>query len=189
MVFQLAADIVLVPMIVGTNQGKDLYLTSVHRNEDTRGGSRRADEWQDQLKWGSTMFLPFGPLDYPVSPPREVGGVRLFDPVTATLVAAGMAAGVLFFLRGYRFWFVSWVVLILGGGALLLGEFAPWSFFGLVPILLALAAYFVDDVETFLQRAFGSFATSSFTLVLVALLAFSLWWHADTPSSVWRFTG
>ena len=180
LVFLLAAGIVLVPMIVGTNQGKDLYLTSVHRNEETRGGSRLADEWQDQLKWASTMFLPFGPLDYPVSPPREVKGIRLFDPVTAVLAAAGMAAGALFFLRGYRFWFVSWVTLVLVGGALLLGEFAPWSFFGVVPILLALAAYFVDDVEHLLKRAFGSFATRSLTLVLVALLAFSFWWNADT---------
>ena len=180
LVFLLAAGIVLVPMIVGTNQGKDLYLTSVHRNEETRGGSRLADEWQDQLKWASTMFLPFGPTDYPVSPPREVKGIRLFDPVTAVLAAAGMAAGALFFLRGYRFWFVSWVTLILVGGALLLGEFAPWSFFGVVPILLALAAYFVDDVEHLLKRAFGSLATRSLTLVLVALLAFSFWWNADT---------
>ncbi len=180
LLFLLAAGIVLVPMIVGTNQGKDLYLTSVHRNESTREGSRLAGEWQERLTWGSTMFLPFGPTDYPVSPPREVGGIRLFDPVTATLAAAGMAAGALFFLRGYRFWFVSWVTLVLVGGALLLGQFAPWSFFGVVPILLALAAYFVDDVEAFLKRAFGSLATRSLTLVLVALLAFSFWWNADT---------
>ena len=180
LVFLLAAGIVLVPMIVGTSQDKDLYLTSVHRNENAREGSRLADEWQDQLKWVSTMFLPFGPLDYPVSPPREVEGIRLFDPVTAVLAVAGMAAGALFFLRGYRFWFVSWVVLVLAGGALLLGEFAPWSFFGVVPILLALAAYFIDDVESFLKRVFGSLATRSFTLVLIALVAFSFWWNADT---------
>ena len=180
LVFLLASGIVLVPMIVGTNQGKDLYLTSVHRNEDTRDGSRLADEWKDQLKWASTMFLPFGPTDYPVSPPRDVGDIHLFDPVTATLAAAGMAAGALFFRRGYRFWFVSWVSLVLLGGALLLGEFAPWSFFGVVPILLALAAYFVDDVETFLKGEFGSLATRLLTLVLVVLVAFSFWWNANT---------
>ena len=179
LMFLLAAGIVLVPMIVGTVQGKDLYLTSVHRNENTRDGDRLADQWQERLKWGATMFLPFGPTDYPVSPPRDVAGVRLFDPVTATLAAAGMAAGALFFMRGYRFWFVSWVALVLAGGALLLGQFAPWSFFGVVPILLALAAYFVDDIETFLKRAFGPLATRSLPLALVSLLGFSFCWHAD----------
>ncbi len=179
LVFSMAAGIVLVPMIVGIHHGKDLYLTNVHRNEITRGGSRLADEWPDQLKWASTMFLPFGFADYPTSPPRDLADTQLLDPLAASLAVAGMAAAIAFLWRGYRFWFVVWVTAILAGGSLLLGEFAPWSFFGLVPIMLVLAAYFVDDVQSFLSR-FGSAATRALALMLVAAAAFSLWWNADT---------
>lgn len=179
LVFLMAAGIVLVPMIVGTHQGKDLYFNSVHRNEDTRGGSRIADEWRDHFRWASTMFLPFGFADFPTSPPRDIEDTQLLDPVTASLAVAGLAAAVAFLWRGYRFLFVVWVTAILGGGALLLGQFAPWSFFGLVPIMLILAAYFVDDVQSFLSR-FGSAATRALTLILVVAAAFSLWWNADT---------
>jgi len=178
--FLLAAGIVLVPMIVGTHQGKNLYLTSVDRNVDTRGGERLADEWQDQLRWATTMFLPFTATDYPTSPPRDIPDTPLFDPVTASFVAAGFALALLFFLRGYRAWFVMWVSLILVGGALLLGEFAPWSFFGLVPVLLALAAYFVDDVQTFLDTRFGQIATRGLTAALLLALGLIVWWNTDT---------
>ncbi|MCH7699671.1 MAG: glycosyltransferase family 39 protein [Chloroflexi bacterium] len=179
LVFSAAAGIVLIPMVVGIHHGKDLYLTNVHRNEITRGGSRLADEWPDQLRWASTMFLPFGFADYPTSPPRDIQDTQLLDPLAASLAVAGMAAAVAFLWRGYRFWFFVWVTAILGGGSLLLGEFAPWSFFGLVPVMLVLAAYLVDDVQSFLSR-FGSAATRTLTLVLVVAAAFSLWWNADT---------
>ncbi|MCH8950144.1 MAG: glycosyltransferase family 39 protein, partial [Chloroflexi bacterium] len=180
LIFLMAAGIVLVPLIVGTAQGKDLYLTSVHRQEDTRGGSRLADEWPDQLKWASQLFLPFGPADYPTSPPREAPGVHLLDPLTASLVVAGVAAAAVLFFRGLRLWFVSWVVLSLVGGSLLLGEFAPWSFFGLLPVLLLLAALLVDDVRSYIARRFGAAGGRALTAALIAGIAFSFWWNADT---------
>ncbi|MCH8025787.1 MAG: glycosyltransferase family 39 protein [Chloroflexi bacterium] len=180
LIFFMAAGIVLVPLIVGTAQGKDLYLSSVHRQEDSRGGARLADAWPDQLKWASQLFLPFGPTDYPTSPPREAAGIHLLDPLTAMLAVAGVAAGTVLFYRGLRLWFVSWVVLSLVGGSLLLTEFAPWSFFGLLPVLLLLAALLIDDVRSYIARRFGAAGGRAFTAALIVGIAFSFWWNADT---------
>ena len=180
LIFLMAAGIVLVPLIVGTAQGKDLYLTSVHRQEDTRDGSRLADGWPDQLKWASQLFLPFGPADYPTSPPREAVGIPLLDPLTASLIVAGVVAAAVLFFRGLRFWFLSWVVLSLAGGALLLSEFAPWSFFGLLPVLLLLAALLIDDVRSYIARWFGAAGERAFTAALIVGIAFSFWWNAGT---------
>ncbi len=180
LIFLMAAGIVLVPMIVGTAQGKDFYLTSVHRQEDDRAGSRIADGWEDQLQWAAQLYLPIGPKDFPVSPPREAPGVNLLDPLTASLAMLGVAAGLVFAFRGYRFWFVSWVLASLAGGALTLSEFAPWSFFGLMPVLLLLAAFFVEDVRGQVAKRLGAPGARAFAAALVAAVVFSFWWNADT---------
>lgn len=180
LIFLMAAGIVLVPMIIGTHRGQDLYLTSVHRGERTRGGELLADDWQDQVKWTAEIFLPVGPQEYPTSPPRDVPGTRLLDPVAGWLTLAGLLAGTAFLFRGFRLLFVSWMVVSLSAGALHLQDFAAWKFFGLVPVALALAALLVDGVRTRVVAGFGRPGALVLGGILVIGAAFSFWWNADT---------
>lgn len=187
LVFAMAAGIVLTPLIIGTQTGFDLYLTSVHRNEGDRGGDRFVDDWQRQAKWATQLFLPLGPKEYRSQAPRDFPGsqirgfpgVSLLDPLTASLAMAGLAAGIVFSFRGFRLFFVSWFVLTLAAGALLLQLFAAWKFIGLVPVALVLGMLFVDDVRSLVARAFGPWARRALAGLLVLGAAFSFWWNAD----------
>ena len=178
----MATAVVLIPMIVGTHRGYDLYLTSVHRQESGRGGERIADRWRTQLKWEAQIFAPVGPNDYPTSPPRDMPGQELLDPLAGWLALVGFAAGLAFVLRGYRALFAGWVVVSLGAGALLLGDFdfGPWKFIALVPVFLVLAALLIDDARALVVRRFASRGALVFAGLLVAGAAFSFWWNADT---------
>lgn len=175
----MATAIVLVPMVVGTHRGYDLYLTSLHRQEDDRGGARFAENWETQLEWAVEIFLPFGPNEYPVGAPRDPPNREFLDPLIGALALAGVVVGAFFLLRGLRGWFVGWVALSLGAAALLLHDFAPWKLLGLVPVLMVLAALFVDDVRALVGRAFGVAGTRAFAGLLVAGAMFSFWWNAD----------
>jgi hypothetical protein len=176
----MATAVVLIPMIVGTHRGYDLYLTSVHRQESGRGGERIADRWRTQLKWEAQIFSPVGPNDYPTAPPRDIPGMDLLDPLAGWLAVAGFAAGLALVLRGYRALFAGWVVVSLGAGALLLADFGPWKFITLVPVFLVLAAFLLDDARALAMRRFGQRGVQWFAALLAAGAAFSFWWNADT---------
>ncbi len=176
----MAMAVVLVPLIVGTHRGYDLYLTSVHRQENGRAGQRFADQWRTQLKWEAELFLPVGPNNYSAVPPRDIPGKDVLDPIAGWLALAGFAAGVVFALRGYRALFAGWVLVSLGAGSLLLLEFGPWKFIMLVPVFIALGAFLLDDVRAFVVRRFSGAGALYFAGLLVAGAAFSFWWNADT---------
>ena len=176
----MAAGIVLVPMVVGTHKGYDLYLTSVHRQESGRQGNRFADNWRTQLKWAAEIFVPIGPNDYVATPPRDVTGTDLIDPVAGWLAMAGLVASVLLAFRGVRALFVMWLVTTLGAAALLLHGFGPWKFVVLVPVVITLAALFVEDLHRLVTRAWGANGARVLIAALVLAAAFSMWWNADT---------
>jgi hypothetical protein len=176
----MAAGIVLVPMIVGTHKGYDLYLTSVHRQEGGRQGNRLADNWRTQLKWAAEIFVPIGPNDYVASPPRDVAGTDLIDPVAAWLAMAGLVASALLAFRGVRALFVMWLVITLGAAAVLLHDFGPWKFVVLVPVVITLAALFVEDLHRLVSRAWGENGARVLIGALALAAAFSMWWNADT---------
>lgn len=176
----IAVGIVLVPTIVSTHHGQDLYLTSVHRQEEGRSGARFAEEWPKQLKWAAEIFLPVGPNEYPSSAPRAIAGEEPLDPVAGGLAVAGLVVAAALFLRGVRLFFVAWVVLSVTGGALLLHDFGTWKFVGLVPPFLVLAMLLVDDARALVARAFGPAATRALGGLLAVGAGFSFWWNADT---------
>lgn len=176
----MAAGIVLVPMVVGTHKGYDLYLTSVHRQESGRAGDRFADNWQTQLKWAAQIFLPIGPNEYVASPPRDVEHTDLIDPVAAWLALAGLVVGIVLFLRGLRALFVMWLMITLGAAATLLHDFGPWKFVVLVPVVIAIATLFVEDVCRLVGRLWGATGLRALFGVLALAAAFSMWWNANT---------
>jgi hypothetical protein len=186
----MATAVVLVPLIVGTHKGYDLYLTSVHRQEGGRAGDRIASKWRTQLKWEAQIFLPVGPNEYPTSPPRDIPGKDLLDPLTGWLALAGLVAGVVFAFRSFRALFTGWVLVSIGAGALLLEDFGPWKFITLVPVLIALIAFLLDDARRLVLRRFTQRGARAFGALLVAGAAFAFWWNADmlfrqvAPSSV-----
>ncbi len=175
----MATGIVLTPLIIGTRNGHDLYLTSVHRNEADRGGSRLALNWEDQFTWATELFLPFGPKEYRGAPPLDLPKERLVDPLAASLAVLGFTAGLAFFYRGYRLLFVAWIVAVLGGGSLFLQNWLAWKFISLVPVFLVLAALLVDDWRSWMLRRFGSRGGLIVSGLLVAGAIFSFWWNAD----------
>ncbi len=186
LIFLMAAGIVLVPLAVGINNrdvlyaGRHPYFTSVDRNRADRGGALFIEEWPQQLKWAIEVFLPFGPKDYPATPPRDIAGTPLLDPLMSSLAVAGLITGAILFYRGFRLLFVSWFVLTLLAGALLLSNFAPWKFYGLVPIALVLGMLFVEDVRSAIERALGALGGRVLAGLLVLGAVFSFWWNADT---------
>lgn len=175
----MACGLVLVPMIVGIHQGGDLYLTSVHRNEAGREGERFAENWRTQLKWATQIFLPFGPNEYEGSPPRDIEGTDLLDPVAGWLALAGFITAALLLLRGMRGFFVMWTVITLGAAAVLLHNFEPWKFLVLVPVMITFAALFADDLRTLASRRWGTRGAGGLAAILVLAAAFSMWWNAD----------
>jgi hypothetical protein len=176
----MATGVVLVPMIIGTHRGYDLYLTSLHRQESGRSGDRVSTAWRTQLKWEAEIFLPVGPNDYPAVAPREVPGKELLDPLTAWLGIAGLFAGTVLVFRSQRGLFITWVAVSLGAGALLLSDFGPWKFLTLVPVFIALAAFLLDDARRLIVARFADRGALVFGTLLVAGAAFSFWWNADT---------
>jgi hypothetical protein len=175
----LAAGIVLVPMIVGTHKGYDLYLSSVHRQERGREGDRLADNWRTQLKLAGQIFLPIGPNEYIASPPRDIADVDALDPVAAWLALAGFAAGIGLAFRTFRGLFALWVVMTIGAATLLLADFRPWKMLVLVPVLITLATILVNDVWTAVARRFRRPGTHALACILVVAGAYSFWWNAD----------
>jgi hypothetical protein len=176
----MAAGIVLVPMVVGTHKGYDLYLTSVHRQESGREGNRFADNWQTQLKWAAEIFLPVGPNDYVASPPRDIAHTDLIDPVAAWLALAGLLVSILLLLRGVRALFVMWLVITLGAAATLLHDFGPWKFIVLMPVVITIATLFVEDARRLVARLWGESGVRVLFGLVALAAAFSMWWNADT---------
>ena len=178
LVFLMGAGIVVIPIIIGEQHGYDIYLTSLHRNEGA--GDRIKDNWRDQTKWSAEVFLPAGPNSYPTSPPRDVPGRELLDPVLGWLGVAGLIAGAALFMRGFRLYFVAWIAVSGFAAALVLANFSPWKLIGIVPAFVVLAALLVDDVRAFVLRRFGSDGTRAFAALLAIVAAFAFWFNADT---------
>ena len=183
--FAVAAGIVAAPLIVGTHLGRDLYLSSLHRQEGDRTNRGTpgliAPNWEDQAKWSVQLFLPFGPRPAPSQPPTTIPGVPVIDPISATLLLAGVAYAAVTLFRPYRLYFLGWFLATLAGGALLLSNWAPWKFEGLVPVGLVLAAFLIDDVRSLWAR-FVSIRRflPIFFVALLGVAAYVCWWNPHT---------
>lgn len=179
LVFLMGAGIVVIPIVIGEQHGNDVYLISVHRNEGAEGGHIK-DNWREQTKWAAQVFLPVGPNDYNTSPPRDIPERELLDPVLGWLGLAGLIAGIAFLARGFRLYFVAWIIVSGAAAALLLANFAPWKLIGIVPAFAVLTAMLIDDVRMFVERRYGSSGAGVLAALLVAATAFSFWSNADT---------
>lgn len=179
-IFAFACAIVLTPMIVAEQQGQDIYLTSVHRQEGERGGSRFTENWRQQVKWSTQLFLPVGPKEYPTQAPLDASKTPLVDPLASWLMLAGLSAALVFFWRPYRLLFATWFIVTLAAGGLLLANFAAWKFFSLAPVAIILATLFVDDLIALARRHWRSWPAYTVPIVLVAAAIYSFWWNADT---------
>ena len=179
LVFLMGAGIVVIPIIIGEQHGHDVYLASVHRNEGGEG-DRLRDNWWKQTKWAAEVFLPAGQNDYGASPPRDLPDRELLDPVLGWLGLAALIAGIAFLARGFRLYFVAWIVVSGAAAALLLANLAAWKLIGVVPAFTVLTALLVDDVRTFVARRFGSSGAGVLAALLVVATAFSFWSNADT---------
>ena len=63
--FAVAGGIVAGPLIMGTHLGKDLYLSSLHRQEGDRKARNTpgllAPNWEQQVRWSVQLFRPLSP--------------------------------------------------------------------------------------------------------------------------------
>ena len=179
LVFLMGAGIVVIPIVIGEQHGHDVYLASVHRNE-TAEGDRLRDNWWEQTKWAAEVFLPAGPNDYASSPPRDLPDRELLDPVLGWLGVAALIAGIAFLARGFRLYFVAWIVVSGAAAALLLANFAAWKLIGVLPAFAVLSALLIDDLRMFVERRFGSPGAGVLVASLVVAAAFSFLSNADT---------
>jgi uncharacterized membrane protein (UPF0136 family) len=183
--FAVAAGIVAAPLIMGTHLGQDLYLSSLHRQEADRTNRGTpgliAPNWEQQAKWSVQLFLPFGPRPARGQPPATVPGVPVIDPISATLLVAGAAYAAVTLFRPYRLYFLGWFLATLAGGALLLSNWEPWKFEGLVPVGLVLAAFLIDDVRSLWAR-FVSIRRflPIFSVALLGVAVYVCWWNPHT---------
>jgi len=183
--FGVAAGIVAAPLIMGTHLGQDLYLSSLHRQEADRTNRGTpgfiAPNWEQQAKWSAQLFLPFGPGPARSRLPTTVPGVPVIDPISATLLVAGVAYAAVTLFRPYRIYFLGWFLATLAGGALLLSNWEPWKFQGLVPVGLVLAAFLIDDVRSLWAR-FVSIRRflPIFFVALLGVAVYVCWWNPHT---------
>ena len=183
--FAVAAGITAGPLIMGTHLGKDWYLSSLHRQEGDRLNRGTpgliAPNWDQQAKWAVGLFLPFGPDKARDRLPLSLPGTRVLDPLSATLLVAGVAYAGLMLLRPYRVFFLGWFLATLTGGALLLSNWEPWKFLGLVPVGLVLAAFLLEDVRAlWLRLARGRSFQPLLSVGMLAAAVFVCRWNADT---------
>jgi hypothetical protein len=180
--FAVAAGIVAAPLIIGTHLRQDLYLSSLHRQEADRTNRGTpgliAPNWDQQAKWSAQLFLPFGDGPARSRLPLTVPGLPVIDPISATLLVAGVAYAAITFFRPYRIYFLGWFLATLAGGALLLSNWEPWKFEGLVPVGLVLAAFLMEDVRSLWAR-FGPVpgAKTVLSLALVGVVAYVGSWN------------
>ncbi len=154
--FALAAGITAGPMMVGAHLGQDVYLASLHRQEWDRTNRGTpgliAPNWTQQARWAVGLFLPAGPDKAQDTIPLTIPGIRVLDPISATLVVAGVLYAGFRLFRPYRIFFLGWFLATLAGGALLLSNWAPWKFIGLVPVGFILAAFLLQDLRSLWSR-------------------------------------
>ncbi len=183
--FALAAGVVAGPMIVGNHLGRDTYLSSLHRNEADRTNRGTpgliAPNWQQQAKWGAALFLPAGPDKANDVLPFTIRGIRVLDPLSATLVVVGTVYALFRLYRPYRILFFGWFVATLAAGALLLSNWAPWKFLGLVPIGFVLATFLLQDLRSFWSRHVPHpRARAFFNVALLGAAAYVCAWNGTT---------
>ncbi|MDI6857038.1 MAG: glycosyltransferase family 39 protein [Dehalococcoidia bacterium] len=178
--FTVAAGIVAAPLMMGEHLGRDIYLSSLHRQEADRENRGTpglfAPNWETQVKWSAQLFAPVGDDDFPRRTPLTPADRAFIDPMSAFLIVVGLAWTLGTLLRPYRLLFAGWFLGTLMGGALLLSNWEPWKFVGLFPVGLVMAAFFVDDVRAALPPRLTA---KAFSLALAALAAFSWAWNAD----------
>lgn len=184
LVFLAAAGIALVPMLVAERQGDDVYFSSLNRQraDRERFGTPGlfASNWEEQLQWSAEVFLPFGPQTFPKKAPFDVS-TRLVDPVTGTLLGLGVLAALLTLFRPYRLLFLGWYLGILGGGALLLSNFASWKFTGVLPAGLVLVGFLAEEARRLVSGPGGRRAPAAVLgVLLVGGVSFAAWWNGDT---------
>jgi len=183
--FTLAAGITAGPMLVGAHLGKDVYLSSLHRQENdrtTRGTpGLLAPNWRQQARWGAALFLPAGPDKANDMLPFSVPGTRVLDPISATLVVVGTLYAGFRLFRPYRIFFLGWFLATLAGGALLLSNWAPWKFMGLVPVGFVLAAFLLQDLHSLWCKLVPHRrAQSLFNVALLGAAVYVCSWNSVT---------
>jgi len=183
--FAVAAGIVAAPLIIGTHLRQDLYLSSLHRQEADRTNRGTpgliAPNWDQQAKWSAQLFLPFGDGPARSRLPLTVPGIPVIDPVSATLLVAGVVYAAVTLFRPYRIYFLGWFLATLAGGALLLSNWEPWKFEGLVPVGLVLAAFLMEDVRSLWTRFAPTLgARIVLSLALLGVVIYVGYWNTHT---------
>lgn len=171
------ALIAATPLLVTIDQGGSFYFSSLDRQRLDRGGGLFAGNWDEQLKWAAELFSPLGQGSFPY---RFIPSEPLVDPITGTLLALGVILGVVMFWRPFRLLFLAWYLGVLGAGALLAFQFAPWKFIGLLPAGFVLAAFVVDDADGLARRWARGAAAYLLPLLLLVSTVFVAYWNADT---------
>jgi hypothetical protein len=184
--FAVAGGIVAGPLIVGTHLGKDPYLASLHRQEADRRNLGTpglfAPNWEQQVKWSFELFQPLAAGVPRARLPLNLPDVPALDPISGIILAAGVVYGALTLLRPFRLLFFGWFIATLAGGALLLSQWQPWKFYGLLPVGLVLAAFLVDDLYS-LWRKFKprvGLSTAILPVLGLGVVAYACFWNADT---------
>ena len=184
--FVVAGGIVAGPLIVGTHLGKDPYLSSLHRQEADRRNLGTpglfAANWEQQVRWSVQLFRPLSPGTPKARLPLNVSNIPILDPISSVLLAAGLAWGAFTFLRPHRIFFLGWFLATLAGGALLLSNWQPWKFYGLLPVGFVLVAFLVNDLYSLWLRHKPRvrFSPAILSVAALGVVAYVCFWNAHT---------
>jgi len=184
--FIVAGGIVAGPLIVGTHLGKDLYLSSLHRQEGDRKARNTpglfAPNWEQQVRWSVQLFRPLSSGAPKSRLPLSVPNIPVLDPISGILLAAGVVYGALMFFRPHRIFFLGWFAGNLGAGALLLSNWEPWKFCGLLPVGFVLAAFLINDLYSLWLRykPLLRFSPALLSVAALGVVAYVCFWNADT---------
>jgi len=184
--FAVAGGIVAGPLIMGTHLGKDPYLSSLHRQEADRRNLGTpglfAPNWEQQVRWSVQLFRPLSPGTPKARLPLNVPNIPILDPISSVLLAAGLVWGAFTFLRPHRIFFLGWFVATLVGGALLLSNWQPWKFYGLLPVGFVLVAFLVNDIYSLWLRYKPRvrFSPAILSVAALGVVAYVCFWNAHT---------
>jgi hypothetical protein len=126
-----------------------------------------APDWREQLKLSAQVFAPWVEADF-----NDLGSVPargVIDWITGVLIWVSVAAGILFFWRGYRSLFVGWFIGGAVVGSLLLSNWSAWKLTGWIPPALVLIGFLADDLLALLKRVDRRAAVAG-SLVLVVVV-------------------
>jgi len=182
LVFLIAMLTVLGPFIVISSRGSSLFVEAFLRHVFVRGDTASVSlqlslsDWPARVRRALLIFTHRGADYAALNLPDEA----MLDPISGALLAYSVVYCLLTLNKPYRLFFLAWLFTILLVGAVFPLNFYVGRFSGVIPILFILICFPIQGLWERWDRWFGPRRKGYFSLGLVALSVWALYFNWDT---------